>query len=56
MLRARLLLARALAARGLRIELRTSAALDQLGTLERITRWLGELTKLAEGIWQLRRS
>jgi len=56
MLRARLLFARAFAARGLRIELRTSAAPDQLGAFERVIRCLREFTKIAGGIWRLRRS
>jgi uncharacterized SAM-binding protein YcdF (DUF218 family) len=49
-LRARLLLARALASRGLRVELRISAAPDHLGLFQRIKRWLAELVKLAGDI------
>jgi hypothetical protein len=55
-LRSRLLLARALAARGLRIELQISAAPDHLGVFERITRCFKELKKLAEDMWQRRRT
>ena len=51
-LRARFLLARALASRGLRIELRISAAPDQLGPFRLLTSWLGELVKLASHLRQ----
>jgi uncharacterized SAM-binding protein YcdF (DUF218 family) len=47
-LRARFLLARALASRGLRIELRTSAAPDHLGLFQLFARWLGELVKIVD--------
>jgi uncharacterized SAM-binding protein YcdF (DUF218 family) len=48
--RARVLFARALAARGLAVELRVSAAPDHLGLFERITRCFRELDKLAADI------
>jgi vancomycin permeability regulator SanA len=50
-LRSRLLLARALAARRLRVEVRISAAPDHLGFFERITRCFKELKKLAADLW-----
>jgi uncharacterized SAM-binding protein YcdF (DUF218 family) len=49
-LRSRLLLARALAARRLRVEVRISAAPDDLGFFKRITRCFKELRKLAEDL------
>lgn len=50
MLRARSLLVRALGMRGLRVELRISAAPDHLDVFQLIARWLGELAKLADDI------
>lgn len=55
-MRSRLLLARALAERGLRVELRMSAAPDHLSVFERITRGFRELRKLAEDMWQRERA
>jgi hypothetical protein len=49
-LRARLLLARALTSRGLQVELRICAAPDHLGVFQLMARWLGELAKLADDI------
>jgi len=49
-LRSRVLLAQALARRGMQIELRMSSVPDHLGVLERISRCLTELTKLAADI------
>jgi uncharacterized SAM-binding protein YcdF (DUF218 family) len=46
-LRSRVLLARALAERGLRVEMLTRGAPDHLGAFQWITRWLRELLKLA---------
>ena len=46
-LRSRLLLARAFAARRLRVEVRISAAPDDLGFFKRITRCFKEFRKLA---------
>ena len=55
-LRSRVLLARALAERGMRVEVRTSAAPDQLVAFQRMTRWFEEMLKLARDIrpWRAR--
>jgi hypothetical protein len=50
-LRSRLLLTRALAARRLGVEVPISAAPDHLGFFERITRCFKELKKLAWDLW-----
>jgi uncharacterized SAM-binding protein YcdF (DUF218 family) len=52
--RARLLLSRALARRGVRVPVQASAAPDHLEPVEQLGRRLSELVKLARDVWPIR--